>query len=213
MFVETNWVVAYAAPAHLQIPAALNLLEEASRGTFKLYLPAPALTEARHPLRTKFQPRATADSLRKYLGWATNAGKLESKQANIVRAVLDQYEATVSVELDGLGERLELLRNHPGLEVFPLTETMLLRSIELATMNLDLKPFDQAILAAVLVKAEQLYGEGVDDLVFCELDGDLQPWDKKGDSRQPLKDLYESARLWVYGDFLMESPYRRGSIS
>jgi hypothetical protein len=52
---------------------------------------------------------------------------------------------------------------------------MLARAVQLSRMNLDLKPFDQAILAAVLVGAEQLRDEGADDLSFCELDSDLQP--------------------------------------
>ena len=32
VFVETNWVVAYAAPAHLRLPAALTLAEKVERG-------------------------------------------------------------------------------------------------------------------------------------------------------------------------------------
>ncbi|MGA8029204.1 MAG: hypothetical protein WB992_18850 [Bryobacteraceae bacterium] len=75
-------------------------------------------------------------------------------------------------------------------------------------MNLDLKPFDQAILAAVLVKAEQLRDKGADDLAFYELDSDLQPWDKNGRTK-PLTALYDSASVWVYSDFAMESPPRR----
>jgi len=86
---------------------------------------------------------------------------------------------------------------------------MLVRAVELSTQNLDLKPFDQAILAAVLVRAEELGDQGADDVAFCELDGDLQPWDKNGRSKQPLTDLYDSAQLWVYGDFAMENPPRR----
>jgi len=86
---------------------------------------------------------------------------------------------------------------------------MLVRAVELSTQNLDLKPFDQAILAAVLVRAEELGDQGADDVAFCELDGDLQPWDKNGRSKQPLTDLYNSAQLWVYGDFAMENPPRR----
>ena len=39
-------------------------------------------------------------------------------------------------------------------------------------------------------------------------DGDLQPWDKNGVSKQPLAGLYDSAAIWVYGDFAMQSPER-----
>ncbi len=174
-----------------------------------LHLPAFCLTEARHPLRTKFQPRATADSIRKYLGWATREGKVEHESAGKVRVILDQYEAAVSAELDHLDHRLQELTQHSGIEVFALSETMLARAVQLSTMNLDLKPFDQAILAAVLVRAEQLREEGADELAFCELDSDLQPWDNNGRTKQPLMTLYDAASVWVYGGFAMESPLRR----
>jgi predicted nucleic acid-binding protein len=100
VFVETNWVVAYSAPAHQQAPAAAKLIDDARAGQLRLYLPALCLTEARHPLRTKYQPRTTADSLRRYLGWATREGRVNDDSARTVRVVLDQYEALVSAELD-----------------------------------------------------------------------------------------------------------------
>jgi hypothetical protein len=208
VLVETNWVVAYAAPAHLRLPAASTLAERAEAGELRLYIPSVCLTEARHPIRTKFHPRLPADSVRKYLAWATTAGVLNGEDGGTVRRVLDQYETAVLAELGGLDEQLGLLRNHPGIEVFPLSDAMLLRALELSTQNLELKPFDQAILAAVLVRAETLRDQGADDVSFCELDGDLQPWDKDGRSKQPLTGLYDSARVWVYGDFAMENPPR-----
>lgn len=96
VFVETNWVVAYAAPAHTQVPAAIQLMEKARNGQLILHLPALCLTEARHPLRNKFQPRSAADSVRKYLAWATRAGKVDEDSAASLRKLLDQYEATNS---------------------------------------------------------------------------------------------------------------------
>jgi len=57
-----------------------------------------------------------------------------------------------------------------------------------------------------------LRDEGADDLAFCELDSDLQPWDKNGRTKQPLAALYDSAGVWVYGDFAMESPLRRPTL-
>ena len=156
VFVETNWVVAYAAPEHLRLREALGLAERARAGELHLYLPSVCLAEARYPIRSKFQPRLPADSVRKYLGWAAAKGKLSSDEATTVRRVLDQYQGSVSAELERLDERLRSLIDHPGIEVFALREDMLARAVELATQNLDLKPFDQAILAAVLVFAEEL---------------------------------------------------------
>jgi hypothetical protein len=209
VFVETNWVVAYAAPTHLQLPAALKLAQGAEAGELRLYIPSACLTEARYPIRTKFHPEMPADSLRKYLAWATTEGTVNAEDCETARRVLDRYEAAVLTELDNLDVRLRLLQNHPGVEVFPLRDEMLVRVVELSTQNMDLKPFDQAILAAVLVRAEALRDQGADDVSFCELDGDLQPWDRNGRSKQPLTGFYDSAGLWVYGDFAMENPPRR----
>jgi hypothetical protein len=110
--------------------------------------------------------------------------------------------------LDELEVRLQSLTQDPGIEVFALTEAMLARAVELASLNLDLKPFDQAILAAILVRGEQLRDDGAGEIAFCELDSDLQPWDKNGEAKQPLTGLYDSAHVWVYGDFALDSPER-----
>jgi hypothetical protein len=73
---------------------------------------------------------------------------------------------------------------------------------------LELNPFDHAVLAATLVTAERLRDAGEADVSFCELDSDLQPWDRAGGARSPLRQLYDAARAWVYGDFEMRSPPR-----
>jgi len=67
---------------------------------------------------------------------------------------------------------------------------MLERAVDLSSENLYLEPFDQAILAAVLVRAEQLRSAKDHEFSFCEPDGDLQPWGRKrGEPKQPLTDL------------------------
>jgi hypothetical protein len=88
---------------------------------------------------------------------------------------------------------------------------MLEQSISLATEKLDLKPFDNSILAAVLVRAHEMLKEGENDLVFCELDGDLQPWDKNGNTKPVLTRLYHDAHVWVYGDFTRTTPEPPGN--
>ena len=47
IFVETNWLFAYAAPAHHQVPAAAELLDRARRGEFTVHMPNICLGEAR----------------------------------------------------------------------------------------------------------------------------------------------------------------------
>jgi predicted nucleic acid-binding protein len=212
VFVETNWVVEYGAPEHLRPPKAVELVERAAKGDLRLYVPSICLAEARHPIRKKFNPRASSDSLRSYLAWASTQGTLKADDIETLRRVLDKYEGAVLAELGHVEERMELLLNQPAIEVFPLTEEMLARALELSLQNLDLKPFDQAILAAVLVRAQALRDLGAQDIAFCELDGDLQPWDKDGRSKQPLTALYDAAGVWVYGDFAMESPAKRSGF-
>ena len=122
---------------------------------------------------------------------------------------LDQFEAAVKQDLDDLEPRLEALRAAAGLEIFPLNAAMLERSVSLATEKLDLKPYDNSILAAVLVRAHDLLAEGKRDLAFCELDSDLQPWDKYGNTKTTLARLYDEVHVWVYGDFTMTTPEPR----
>ena len=108
--------------------------------------------------------------------------------------MLDQFEQLVKQDLDNLEARLEGLKTERGFHVYPLTTEMLERSISLTT-EIDLKPFDNAILAAVLVRSHELLKEGENDLAFCELDGDLQPWDKNGNIKPVLTRLYDNARV------------------
>lgn len=121
------------------------------------------------------------------------------------REVLDKFERLVKQDLDNLEADLENLKTEKGLEVFSLTQEMLEKSVALAT-EIDLKPFDNSILAAILIRAKELKESGETDLVFCELDSDLQPWDKNGNSKPVLTNLYNDARLWVYSDFTMTRP-------
>jgi predicted nucleic acid-binding protein len=205
VFVETNWVVDYCAPAHQRALAAIRLLEAANSGTINLHLPAPCLAEARSVIRIKFQPRE-ADRLREYLKWAKANGHVEAAAEEATRRVLDQFEGLVKRDLDNLEAKLEGLKAEKGLHIFPLSADMLERSISLASEKLDLKPYDNSILAAILVRAGELARESKADIALCELDGDLQPWDKYGNTKPVLTRLYDDARIWVYGDFTMTTP-------
>lgn len=143
--------------------------------------------------------------MREFLKWAKANGHLETKAVEDTRQVLDQFEQLVKQDLDNLEARLEGLKNEKGFQIFPLSTEMLERPISLTT-EVDLKPFDNSILAAVLVRAHGLLKEGETHLAFCELDGDLPPWDKNGSGKPVLTCLYDEARVWVYGDFTMTIP-------
>lgn len=204
VFVETNWVVDVAAPAHLQSPQAVQLLQRADAGEFKLFVPAICFAEARETVPRRFTPRSRSEDLRKFVRWARDEDRIDLEDAKAAFRVFDRFDGLVANELIKVPERLEALAQHSGLSVFPLSEPMLERQVSIGSMSLSLKPYDLAILAAILVKSAELQHAGHSWVGFCELDSDLQPWDKSGTLKPALSDLYNAARIWVYGDFLLE---------
>lgn len=206
VFVETNWVVACAAPAHHKTPAALELLERARLEELMLHVPAISMAEARRPISERYQSRMEAERIRQYLLWARDQKIVTPENEAVVRGVIDQMENRVKADLAKLDQTLQDLGSAKGVDVFDLTQPMLGLCCELSYTKLGLQPFDQAILAAILVRADDLAKEGVTETEFCELDQDLQPWDKKSNPKSLLTELYDARRIWVYGDFLLQSP-------
>lgn len=206
VLVETNWVVDVIAPAYLQSPQAMQLLERAQAGEFKLYVPAICLTEARETVPRRFAPGSHSNDFRKFVRWAKDRGRVTAEDADAAYRVFAKFDGLVANELTKVkvSERLDDLAKHPSLNVFPLSEPMLERQVSIGAMDLSLKPFDLAVLAAVIVKSEELQQEGHAWVGFCELDSDLQPWDKSGARKRILSDLYDDVRILVYADFLLE---------
>jgi predicted nucleic acid-binding protein len=198
VFVETNWVVAYAAPAHHRTPAALELFDRAANGEIKLYLPVICIAEARRPIFEQFQSRDEADRVRQFLSWARDTGFVDAAEDEATRRVLDRMEGREKADLDQLDDAFGNLKAAVGMEIFNLSQEMLERCADLSYLKLDLQPFDQAILAAILVRGERLLADGADEISFCELDSHLQPWDKGRNRKERLAGLYDKARIWVY---------------
>jgi len=184
-------------------------MKKAAEGMITLHIPGVCLGEARSVIRRKFQPRSHLEILRSYLPWARDKGSITAETRDIIRAVLEAYENEVMRELDALEETLTNLRQEPNVEVFPLSETMLERALTLSTEGLELQPFDTSILAAILIRANELKQVNKEaELFFCEKDRDLLPWNREGNKRPALAELYDNAHVWVYGDFTMTSPVR-----
>jgi len=207
--VETNWLFAYAAPAHHQVPAAAELLDRARRGEFTVHIPNICFGEARQAILAKCQPRNEANAIRRFLTWAQPGEHVTKADATATRVVLDKYESSLKQDLENLDNTLRRLASLSCIEVFGLDYTMLDRATELALAGIAAKPFDHAMLASVLVRASRLWGAGERAISFCETDGDLQPWDKYGNAKPPLKDAFDQAHVWVYGDFTLTQPQRR----
>jgi hypothetical protein len=205
VFVESNWVFACCAPRHLRSPFAELLLQKARAGELRVHLPAICLREGGDAIRKKCQPRVP-EEMSGFLSAARQEGSLSHESAQAVSQALHLYRATVSRELQSLNDTLDSIRTAPGVEAFALSEPMLERAIQLrADGPVGLKPFDEAILAAILVKARALREQHASDtdfgLAFCTRDGDLQPWTREGGRREPLASLYEREGVWVSGDF------------
>lgn len=137
--VETNWVVDIAAPAHLQSPQAIQLLQRADAGELKLLVPAICLMEARETIPRRFTPRSRSEDLRKFVRWARDEGRISSGDAKAAFRVFDQFDGLVANELTKVSERLDVLASHPGLTVFPLSEPMLERQVRIGAMGLSLQ--------------------------------------------------------------------------
>lgn len=145
--------------------------------------------------------------MRAYVRWALANGRMTEADAAVVRRTVDAFEQKVRQELTALPETLASLGRQPeAIEIFPLNDDMLERAVILGTTDLNLAPFDQAVLAAVPSRGAGLRDRGERDVCFCELDGDLQPWDSQGGAKRALIRLYDEARVWVYGDFALQAP-------
>jgi len=200
VFVETNWVFDLCAPAHRATPEAKGLADRAARGEILLHLPSAALREGGNVIRQKCQPSASKE-LREFRRWAVAESKVNATTAAEADTFLQAYIANVKSGMDALDARLDALRSQTGIDVFALDDRMLDRALRLRTEVATLKPFDEAILAAVLVKAGELRAAGASDLWFCDLDGDLVPVDRKGNPRRELVALYAAAGVTVRQDF------------
>lgn len=201
VIVETNWVVDIIAPAHLQDLQALKLLTRAHDHEITLFVPAICFAEARETVPRRFAPRSRSEDLRKFVRWAKVNGKVLHQDAEIALKVFDQFDGLVASELTKVSERLSELANLPYLNLFSLSEKMLERQVTIGALNISLKPFDLAILAAVLVKAEELFAVNNNEVYFCELDSDLHPWDKSGSPKPIIKKLYDDSHIRVYENF------------
>src|SRR5258708_5352615 len=118
VFVETNWLFEYAAPAHHQVPDAAELLKRAQRGDFTVHLPNICLGEARQAIRTKCQPRMEANAIRRFLSWAARAGNVAPEDANVTRTVLNKYESSIQKDLNNLDSNLKILADLSCVDIF-----------------------------------------------------------------------------------------------
>jgi hypothetical protein len=209
VFVESNWLFAFAAPAHHQVPDAAELLNRARHGDFTIHMPNVCIGEARQAIMTKCHPRKEANAIRRFLSWSEPAGEVTKSDAAVTRAILDKYENSVKRDLDDLDSTLRRPGELPYLKIFGLDNETLGLATKLALDGVAAKPFDHAILASTLVRSSNLWDAGEREISFCEADADLQPWDRYGNAKPTLTVVHEKAHVWVYGDYTLTQPPRR----
>src|SRR5271157_6606415 len=98
VFVETNWLHDYAAPAHHKVPEAVTLLERAQRGEFMLHVPNVSFAEARQSIQTKCQP-VDGPAIHRYIRWAHKNGELNDVQADEEHRLAEKYIRDIGREL------------------------------------------------------------------------------------------------------------------
>ena len=193
VFVESNWVYDYCSPQHLRKPDAEILASRARKGEIVLHVPGICLREGASSVRRKSQPK-DAD-IKAFRRWALEAKEITAEDAEAAVRFLDRYRLRITTDLNGIDARIDALIASAGVEAFGLNEAMLRRVLRLrgtVPEDADLKPFDEAILGAVIVRAEELRGVG-EEFWFCTLDSDLWPWAKDKSRRPGLEKLYRDA--------------------
>src|SRR5438477_9740467 len=118
VFVESNWLSAFAAPAHHQVAAAAELLDRARQGEFTVHMPNICIGEARQAILVKCQPRKEANAIRRFLSWSEAAGQVTAADAEVARGILEKYENSVKRALDDLDATFRQLTGLPYLKVF-----------------------------------------------------------------------------------------------
>lgn len=201
VLLESNWVFDYCAPEHRREEGAARLLDLADRGSVRLHIPALCLREGANIVRQKCQPRL--GDVREFRRWAAAKQTLDSRDSEVVVRFFDAYTAEVKHQLDAIDERLDVLRALSGIEVFALDDAMLERAMDLRRTPdaQHLRPFDESVLAAVLVRAESIRAAGRSDIRFCTLDTDLWPHSRRGEVRPGLQRLYDDAGIRVQTGF------------
>jgi hypothetical protein len=211
VFVETNWLHAYAAPAHHKVREAVTLLERAQLGEFMLHVPSASSAEALQSIQAKCQP-VDGPGIHRYIRWAHKNGELNDEQATDAHQLAERYVQDINKELSAVPSILKQVAGLPCVKMFALDDEMLDLANQIALTKAAQKPFDHAILAGILVSCSRLWNQGERGISFAELDSDLQPWGSKGAPKDDLRKLYDEAHVWVYGDFTLQFPLRLTSF-
>lgn len=170
VFLETNWIISFLAPAWFHDATAASLLQRHLDGAIRIYVPVVAIHEARKKL-PNWSPKQVKD-FDNLANWLVQ-GKLELAQ-DLKEARERGHSALQAFEKNWQHRLLELCKTLEG-SIFPYRESSMELQIELAKKPIHLDPFDQAILCSVV--SEALLIRGADsgaEVLFCTKDSHLQ---------------------------------------
>jgi len=124
VFVETNWLHAYAAPAHHKMSTAVDLLERAKQGEFVLHIPNASFSEALQSIQAKCQP-VDGPGIHRYIGWAQKNGQLNDDQAEKAHQLAEKYLQAITKELAAVPEIVSEVARLSCVAMFALDDEML----------------------------------------------------------------------------------------
>lgn len=207
IFVESNWVVEVCSPAFQRSKAALALLDKAAHGEITLHLPGIALHEAQARIQDKRLPETPKKILQDFRKWSAAEGSISGAESRVVNEFLNRYSNTVESEIARLDNRIQQVADAPGVDVFALNDAMLQRALQLRReVQPKLQPFDEAILAGVLVRAAE-FGDDGTKRIFCNMDRDFSPSKNKKPQRESkLITAYQAAKLEFQTHFYLPVP-------
>jgi hypothetical protein len=139
-----------------------------------------------------------AKVLQQFRRWAQSTELIDGLTALVTNEFLNQFVNHTNAALANLSARIDEVANTRGVHVYALSEPMLERALALRATLDNLGPFDEAILAAIVVRAEALRDRGP---IFCTRDRDLSALTRQREPRPEFASLYAEAGLSVRTDF------------
>ena len=206
VLVETNWIWDCIAPTYLRPdPTAKHLLEKARAGVVEIHIPAICRHEAVGSIRRRIgSPERKVDFLKAFNRSAHSEGLIKSKASADITTYLDDFIRIVENQYRDLDALAASVIESPGVNTFGMNDAMLMRAIQLRSdlASTPLATFDQAIVGAILIRADELRTQGILDLIFCSSDSDTSNVTKNGNQcRAELDVIYRRAGLATQGHF------------
>jgi hypothetical protein len=158
----------------------------------RLYIPWCSQAEARRTLTEIIKTDlGFTDTMMEFVRrrWIANRALFDKREIDKVKALADEdrREALRTLDQRITDAVARMTRIDPSADVVA-------RTLHVFAVK-ALKPFDEMVLGAVLVKATELFAAGERELIFCELDGDL------ASRHPPLVYEYAACGLTVLHDF------------